>query len=152
MRPPKPLFITPQLTYAGSYTCQIFWKGDPGIENFIIKFTSEETMKKWAMQVDTQRRMWKDQARTSASTTASRPSDTQFAYMRDQVLENPYQEEDEEDAEIDQQALEEGHSQMGVHRRRRDVEGEGLREDQRLAKAKGYHLHVFLWATTVSLH
>ncbi|RMZ74609.1 Rho guanyl nucleotide exchange factor [Pyrenophora seminiperda CCB06] len=47
---------TISLQKPGSYTCQIFWKGDPGIENFIIKFTSEETMKKWAMQVDTQRR------------------------------------------------------------------------------------------------
>lgn len=85
----------------GSYTCQIFWKGDPGIENFIIRFNSEEVMKKWAMQVDTQRRVWKDQARSSASTTASKPSDTQFAYMRDQVLENPYQEEEEDDADED---------------------------------------------------
>jgi cell division control protein 24 len=85
----------------GSYTCQIFWKGDPGIENFIIKFVSEETMKKWAMQVDTQRRAWKDQLRTSASTTASKPSDTQFAYMRDQVLENPYQEDDDDDGDDD---------------------------------------------------
>ncbi|KAI4622461.1 uncharacterized protein J4E87_006403 [Alternaria ethzedia] len=92
---------TISLQKPGSYTCQIFWKGDPGIENFIIKFTSEETMKKWAMQVDTQRRVWKDQARTSASTTASKPSDTQFAYMRDQVLENPYQEDDDEDGDED---------------------------------------------------
>jgi len=58
-------------------------------------------MKKWAMQVDTQRRVWKDQARTSASTTASKPSDTQFAYMRDQVLENPYQEDDDDDGDED---------------------------------------------------
>ncbi|KAL7770205.1 hypothetical protein CFE70_000138 [Pyrenophora teres f. teres 0-1] len=92
---------TISLQKPGSYTCQIFWKGDPGIENFIIKFTSEETMKKWAMQVDTQRRVWKDQARTSASTTASKPSDTQFAYMRDQVLENPYQEDDDDDVDED---------------------------------------------------
>lgn len=92
---------TISLQKPGSYTCQIFWKGDPGIENFIIRFNSEETMKKWATQVDTQRRVWKDQARSSASTTASKPSDTQFAYMRDQVLENPYQEDDEEDGEED---------------------------------------------------
>ena len=58
-------------------------------------------MKKWAMQVDTQRRVWKDQARTSASTTHSKPSDTQFAYMRDQVLENPYQEEDDDEGDED---------------------------------------------------
>ncbi|KAH7383369.1 Pleckstrin homology domain-containing protein [Pyrenochaeta sp. MPI-SDFR-AT-0127] len=92
---------TISLQKPGSYTCQIFWKGDPGIENFIIRFTSEETMKKWATQVDTQRRVWKDHARSSASTTASKPSDTQFAYMRDQVLENPYQEDDDDDGDDD---------------------------------------------------
>jgi cell division control protein 24 len=89
------------LTSAGSYTCQIFWKGDPGIENFIIRFATEAEMKKWAMQVDAQRRVFKDAARTSASTTASKPSDTQFAYMRDQVLENPYREDDDDDGEED---------------------------------------------------
>jgi cell division control protein 24 len=58
-------------------------------------------MKKWAMQVDTQRRVWREAARSSASTTASRPSDTQFAYMRDQVLENPYAENDDDDMDED---------------------------------------------------
>lgn len=58
-------------------------------------------MKKWATQVDMQRRVWKDHARSSASTSASRPSDTQFAYMRDQVLENPYQEDDDDDGDDD---------------------------------------------------
>lgn len=90
-----------RLTPPGSYTCQIFWKGDPGIENFIIRFPSEAEMKQWATQVDTQRRVWKDQARASASTTQSKPSDTQFAYMRDQVLENPYREDDDDDGEED---------------------------------------------------
>jgi cell division control protein 24 len=58
-------------------------------------------MKQWALQVDMQRRVFRDQARTSASTTQSKPSDTQFAYMRDQVLENPYREDDDDDAEED---------------------------------------------------
>jgi cell division control protein 24 len=58
-------------------------------------------MKQWATQVDMQRRVWKDQARSSASTTASKPSDTQFAYMRDQVLENPYREDEDDDGEED---------------------------------------------------
>jgi cell division control protein 24 len=92
---------TQYLTVAGSYTCQIFWKGDPGIENFIIRFPSEAEMKQWATQVDMQRRVWKDQARASASTTQSKPSDTQFAYMRDQVLENPYREDDDDDGDED---------------------------------------------------
>lgn len=91
------------LTSKGSYTCQIFWKGDPGIENFIIRFNSEETMKKWAAQIDTQRRIWMDHARTSNSTVRSKPSDTQFNYMRDQVLENPYREDDDDgdDEDVD---------------------------------------------------
>jgi cell division control protein 24 len=89
------------LTSTGSYTCQIFWKGDPGIENFIIRFPTEAEMKQWATQVDMQRRAFRDQARSSASTTQSKPSDTQFAYMRDQVLENPYREDDEDDADDD---------------------------------------------------
>lgn len=58
-------------------------------------------MKQWATQVDMQRRVWKDQARSSASTTHSKPSDTQFAYMRDQVLENPYREEEDGDDDED---------------------------------------------------
>ncbi|RYE93001.1 MAG: hypothetical protein EOO77_46065, partial [Oxalobacteraceae bacterium] len=94
----------------GSYTCQIFWKGDPGIENFIIRFTTEAEMKKWALQVDMQRRHWKDHARSSASTTASKPSDTQFAYMRDQVLENPYQEDDDDDDGDDVDTVTSGYS------------------------------------------
>lgn len=101
---------TVSLQKPGSYTCQIFWKGDPGIENFIIRFNSEDTMKKWAMQVDTQRRVWQDQARASG-TPSSKPSDTQFNYMRDQVLENPYREEDDEDDGEDVDTVVPGYAQ-----------------------------------------
>ena len=41
----------------GSYTVQIWWKGDPGIENFIIRFTNDEVMKKWSTAVDAQRKL-----------------------------------------------------------------------------------------------
>ncbi|KAF2750029.1 hypothetical protein M011DRAFT_456744 [Sporormia fimetaria CBS 119925] len=96
---------TVSLSKPGSYTCQIYWKGDPGIENFVIKFSSEETMKKWATQVDMQRRVWKDHARSSSSTnqSQSRPSDVQFQFLRDTTLENPYQEDDddEDDEDVD---------------------------------------------------
>lgn len=93
---------TISLSKPGSYTCQIFWKGDPGIENFVVRFNSEETMKKWANQVDTQRRIWKDHARSSSSTKQSSASATEFTYMRDQVqLENPYREDDDDGDEND---------------------------------------------------
>ncbi|UPX15446.1 Guanine nucleotide exchange factor for Cdc42p, variant 2 [Ascochyta rabiei] len=93
---------TISLQKPGSYTCQIFWKGDPGIENFIIRFTSEETMKKWAAQVDAQRRVWKDQARSSASTVNAKPSDTNFTYMAGLNVENPYAQQEEEDDDDDE--------------------------------------------------
>lgn len=86
----------------GSYTCQIFWKGDPGIENFIIRFNSEEAMKKWAAQVDAQRRIFKDHARSSSSTKPSSASATEFTYMQNQPqLENPYREEEDDGDEND---------------------------------------------------
>ncbi|EMC98223.1 hypothetical protein BAUCODRAFT_54700, partial [Baudoinia panamericana UAMH 10762] len=86
------------LAKPGSYTCQIFWKGDPSIENFIIRFATEETMKKWAQQIEAQRRRFRgDGGGTSA---------TEFVYMQSQpAIENPYarmareEEEDEEEEE-----------------------------------------------------
>ncbi|ORY14637.1 Pleckstrin homology domain-domain-containing protein [Clohesyomyces aquaticus] len=92
---------TISLQKPGSYTCQIFWKGDPGIENFIIRFNSEETMKKWAMQVDTQRRMMKEYSRSSGATSRSQPSNTEFLSMQDHRLTNPYAEHDDDDEDED---------------------------------------------------
>ncbi|TAQ85287.1 hypothetical protein B7494_g6381 [Chlorociboria aeruginascens] len=81
----------------GSYTVQIFWKGDPGVENFIIRFSNEESMKKWYAGVDGQR---KEQA-TGSGPPGSTPdgSSPEFAWMRDQTatMPNPYAQEDEED-------------------------------------------------------
>ncbi|KAF2231214.1 hypothetical protein EV356DRAFT_452365 [Viridothelium virens] len=93
---------TISLAKPGSYTCQIFWKGDPGIENFVIKFTTEELMKKWATQVDAQRRVWRDRARVSDGRSYG-TSETEFTFMQNQgALENPYRYDDdgEDDDEV----------------------------------------------------
>lgn len=94
--------------HTGSYTCQIFWKGDPSIENFIIRFTTEEVMKKWAQQVEAQRRKYRDRsARGSEGNRSLGTSTTEFEFMRHQALENPYaqqfaqDEEEEEDDDVD---------------------------------------------------
>jgi len=50
-------------------------------------------MKKWANQVDQQRRIWKDAARASSR---SQPSNTEFNSIRDLNLENPYKEDDDD--------------------------------------------------------
>lgn len=77
----------------GSYTVQIWWKGDPGIENFVIRFTNEEVMKKWSAAVDLQR---KNCALGQQSATAEVGD---FAWMQNQAapMENPYAEQDDDD-------------------------------------------------------
>lgn len=99
----------------GSYTCQIFWKGDPSIENFIIRFTTEDMMKRWAQQLESQRRRYRDSrhgghmnggvpgARTSdGSRHGGGTSQTEFSFLQNQpALENPYKEGEEEDDEAE---------------------------------------------------
>ncbi|KAB5585095.1 CDC24 calponin [Coniochaeta sp. 2T2.1] len=79
-----------------SYTVQIYWKGDPGVENFMIKFQNEDMMKKWAAGLDQQRKENVPQAQQSTANPAPN-----FAWMQSvNGLENPYalqQDEDEED-------------------------------------------------------
>ncbi len=84
----------------GSYTVQIFWKGDPGVENFIIRFSNEETMKKWYAGVDGQRKEHAT-ALTMGSSPDGAPPD--FAWMRDQTapIPNPYAEKDDDDDDDD---------------------------------------------------
>lgn len=83
----------------GQYTLQIFWKGDPGVENFVIRFPDEAQMIKWRDTVQAQKKSLCDQARNSGQTGTSA---TEFNYMKDQVLsKNPYQEdEDMEEEEV----------------------------------------------------
>lgn len=80
----------------GSYTVQIWWKGDPGVENFMIKFSNEQVMKKWAAGLDQQR---KENAPQSAQSPDQPPPN--FAWMQSQVsaLENPYAQQDDDDEE-----------------------------------------------------
>lgn len=84
----------------GSYTVQIFWKGDPGVENFIIRFSNEETMKKWYTGVDGQR---KEHATTLQSSSSPDAAPTDFAWTRDQTaaMPNPYAQPDDDDDDDD---------------------------------------------------
>lgn len=76
----------------GQYTLQIFWKGDPGVENFVIRFPDEAQMIKWRDTVQAQKKSLCEQARNSGQTGTSA---TEFNYMKDQVLaKNPYQEDE----------------------------------------------------------
>lgn len=89
--------VTEVLSFAkpGSYTVQIWWKGDPGVENFVIKFVNEEQMKKWATGLDNQRKL-----NATPTTAAPAETTTDFAWMRNaEGLENPYKQQEESDDE-----------------------------------------------------
>lgn len=85
------------ISKTGSYTVQIWWKGDPGVENFMVKFQNEETMKKWAAGLDQQR---KESAPQQTASPESAPKD--FAWMQNvNGLENPYAQPDDDDDDDD---------------------------------------------------
>ncbi|KAM5383111.1 hypothetical protein ACJA88_003644 [Fusarium oxysporum] len=81
----------------GNHSVQIWWKGDPGVENFVIKFLNEETLRKWVMTLETQRKH--NVPRQSANSDSL---STDFAWTREHGagLENPYLQEDDDDEDL----------------------------------------------------
>lgn len=75
----------------GLYRIQIFWKGDPGVvDNFIIRYVNEDTMRQWYKDIDTQRAI-QSERRTLRNTGTS---DSEFMYMEGMAnMPNPYQQE-----------------------------------------------------------
>ncbi|KAG8530920.1 uncharacterized protein KY384_004277 [Bacidia gigantensis] len=86
----------------GSYTIQIFWKGDPGVENFVIRFLDDKTMKDWQESIRKQKDALSDTSRRSRE---NGPSSTSFRWQDDQPKpENPYREEDGDEDDHSSQA------------------------------------------------
>ncbi|CAI6090238.1 unnamed protein product [Clonostachys chloroleuca] len=85
--------ITLSKPSSGSHSVQIWWKGDPGIENFTIKFPNEELMKKWADGLGTQR-IEKGRAQSGVDPT-------NFIWNKDNLPENPYLNKEDDDDEED---------------------------------------------------
>ncbi|CAZ83580.1 unnamed protein product [Tuber melanosporum] len=65
------------LAKGGSYTLQIFWKGDPGVENFVIRHPNEERLAQWNSMLQKQREVF-----TRAGTPGSRNGGRTGAGMR----------------------------------------------------------------------
>ncbi|KAM0335012.1 hypothetical protein ACHAQA_000046 [Verticillium albo-atrum] len=86
------------LSKPGSYSVQIWWKGDPGVENFMIKFSNEEMLKKWANGLETQRK--ENAPKTAGSPDQAAP---EFAWTQAHggKLENPYLNQGDEDDDED---------------------------------------------------
>ena len=86
--------LTLTRTDKSSFTVQIFWKGDPGVENFVIRFPDEATMVSWRETVQAQKKNLSEN-RTSSSTGTSA---TEYISLKNQPPPvNPYREDDDVD-------------------------------------------------------
>ncbi|KAF3939937.1 hypothetical protein ABW19_dt0206032 [Dactylella cylindrospora] len=96
----------------GSYTLQIFWKGDPGVENFIIRHRNEELLKQWNNLLHRQVALWKRDDVNAKSDRPSAPrhqtSNTEFLWMSGADVPRPLEEgestEEDEEEEDEEQA------------------------------------------------
>lgn len=78
--------------YLGNYTIQIFWKGDPGVENFIIKYKNEDTLRRWNTDIEAHQEILVAEAQKNKKTSA-----TQFTSLAGIQMDNPHRENDAED-------------------------------------------------------
>ena len=80
-----------------SFTVQIFWKGDPGVENFVIRFPDEATMVSWRETVQAQKKILSDNRPSTTTGTSA----LDFPYFKNQQNQlppvNPYREEEDAD-------------------------------------------------------
>ena len=82
------------------YTIQIFWKGDPSIENFVIRFATEELMIKWRDQVTRQKQSLSN---FSKSTSLGGTSDIKFTSLENQTTpDNPHLQDEDGDEDDSQ--------------------------------------------------
>ncbi|KAK0630421.1 hypothetical protein B0T17DRAFT_616077 [Bombardia bombarda] len=77
-----------------SKTVQIWWKGDPGVENFVIKFQNEDMMKKWAVGLDQQRKQNAPPPTAQQSPEQVAPNFPWMLLSHGGGLENPYAQQD----------------------------------------------------------
>ncbi|KAI9892514.1 MAG: hypothetical protein M1814_001471 [Vezdaea aestivalis] len=85
-----------------SYVIQIFWTADKGIENFMIRFPSEEMMKKWYKVLEKQQKLFlRDGTDSSENLRSTTTNGDEFTWVhQNEQPKNQYQEEhDDDDAE-----------------------------------------------------
>ncbi|KAI5777525.1 hypothetical protein EDC01DRAFT_623953 [Geopyxis carbonaria] len=85
----------------GSYTLQIFWKGDPGVENFMIKHINEENLTHWKKTLQKQVELYKkaDTPGKGRGSGNQSTAATQFVWMNTDTGEQGRPSQDDSDAE-----------------------------------------------------
>ena len=101
--------LTLTRTDRSSFTVQIFWKGDPGVENFVIRFPDEATMVSWRETVQAQKR--------NLSRTSPSASELNFNWVKDnRPTTNPWKEEEDADDDDTTRAADSNKSVFPVSR------------------------------------
>ncbi|KAG6007919.1 hypothetical protein E4U54_008766 [Claviceps lovelessii] len=139
------------LSKPGSHSVQIWWRGDPGVENFTIKFLNEEMMRKWAVGLETQRKENAPRGSQGQEIT------NDFAWTRDHVggLENPYLQQDDDDEDYGPSS---NSSQFSMPRtssngslRQRSATGESAQSLAGIARAQPSRFPMHLPASSLNL-
>ena len=98
----------------GSYTLQIFWRGDPGVEHFIIKHTNEEKLAQWNTTLQRQRELFTRSETpggsngSRASTTLRAAAVTEFAWMATNADSNDQGRRSEDEHSEDDDDIDDG--------------------------------------------
>lgn len=91
----------------GNYTLQIFWKGDPGVEDFVIKHRTPDTLNQWKVQLQAQVdlcRQLESGMRSNGSTRNT--SSTEFMWMQNSSKEYDAGKSDEDGTEEEEDEVE----------------------------------------------
>lgn len=93
-----------KLTHIGNYTLQIYWKGDPGVENFVIKHNNEEGLNQWKNALQKQRELYKKEEEANRGRSSGQSVATQFVWMQtndsEPAIRTPDGSDDEDDLQL----------------------------------------------------
>jgi len=89
--------ITDIVTYNKNqaYYLHVYWRSDPAIENFVVRFINIEARDKWTRFLQKQRHG--NNRKSPAGSTASRSTNNELYSLAGTTINNPYEEDDDDD-------------------------------------------------------
>lgn len=101
--------------HLGTYYLQIFWKGDPAVEHFVIRFPMEEKRNKWRDMVEKQKRKLNEFPKQS-DLRGPGTSNTDFTYFKNNPPPPiPHDQDDDEEDDDELTRVPSEMSAIGAH-------------------------------------
>jgi len=109
------VFFCVDSAIVGSYTLRIFWKGDPGVESFVVRHPNEERLAQWNSMLQKQREVFtragipgsRNGGRTSGGLRAT--ATTEFAWMANSDTTTDQGRRSEDERSEDEEDVEDSH-------------------------------------------